>query len=236
MIEKMNAALDFLRDKYGIPAGTIIAGKDYYQLRLENGDTVNLLAHRVERRFVELKKIIDGGTLEDVSTFRFAHFRADGKLEKILANELDLAAFLSGSRVIRVYAVSGGENNCNVIFRLENGMSGCVECGANLPVGAEILDRHEIIARRGVASDRVVDTQVPQSSIYEWTENGKRTFTDVDTELFGLPDEGIWTVRAAYAVLSNPALAAEWNKASADILVQSRAALESARTGKPVNF
>ena len=236
MIKKMNKALDFLREKYGVPAGEIVRGADYHQLRLPDGKTVNLLPWRVERRFVELKKFIDGKTLEDVSTFRFASFAADGDLRKILAKELDLAAWLSGSPVCRLYAVGGGKV-CNVIFRLANGMSGCAECSSALPSGAKPLDKHEIIARRGVACDRVVDSQIPQESIYVWSKNGHSAFTDVDTELFGLPDEAIWTVRAAFAVLAHPELAAEWNAASELSLRQSDAAFRSAETSQPMeNF
>jgi len=99
-----------------------------------------------------------------------------------------------------------------------------------------VLDRHEIIARRGVASDRAVDTQVPQSSIYEWTTDGTRTFTDVDTELFGLPNEEIWIVRAAYAVLMKPELAAEWKSAAAAMKRYADAVVRSAAQNQPVDL
>ncbi len=233
MLEKMNKALDFLRDKYGVPAGEIVRGTEYFQLKRPDGKTVDLLPWRVERRFVELKKIIDGKTLEDVSTFRFATFSSGGCNRKALARELDLAAWLSGSDICRLYAV-GNEKACNVIFRLANGMSGCVECANGLPGGSAPMDRHEIIARRGVASDRLVDSQVPQDSIYVWSNDGKKTFTDVDTELFGLPNDAIWVVRAAFAVLQNPELDDVWNAASSLSLRQSEAAFRSAETATPI--
>ena len=115
-------------------------------------------------------------------------------------------------------------------------MSGCIECSCGLPAGTPLLDSHEVIARRGVASDRVVDTQVPQHSIYVWNEDGTATYTDVDTELFGLPDEAIWTVRAAFTLLSHPSLAAPWNQAALVSLRQAEAALNSALSGTPVTF
>lgn len=236
MIKQMNSALDFLRDKYGVGPGSIAKGPEGFQLVLPDGNKVDLLPHRVERRFVELKKIIDGKTLEGISTFRFAAFRPKGDLRKMLAAELDLVAFLSGSDVSSLFAAGDGQRVCNVIFRLANGMSGCIECSSGLPAGTPLLDRHEIIARRGVASDRVVDTQVPQHSIYLWNEDGTATYTDVDTELFGLSDEAIWTVRAAFAVLSNPSLAASWNQAAVVSLRQAEAALKSALSGTPVTF
>ncbi len=236
MIEKMNKALDFLRDKYGVPAGEIVRGTEYFQLKRPDGRTVDLLPWRVERRFAELKKIIDGKTLEDVSTFRFATFSSGGDNRKALARELDLAAWLSGSSVCRLYAVGSAEV-CNVIFRLANGMSGCVECGNALPEGTAPMDRHEIIARRGVASDRLVDSQVPQESIYVWSKDGNDVFTDVDTELFGLPNDAVWVVRAAFAVLADPELDGVWNAASVLSLKQSEAAFRSAETATPVeNF
>lgn len=235
--KSMNDALNFLRDKYACPEGVIETGAEYALLRMPDGQTVNLLPWRVERRITELKKIIDGGTLEHVSTFRFASFRPDGDLARILARELDLAIFLSGSTISRIFTVTApGGKSCNAIFRLANGMSGCVECGITLPAGAAPVDRHEIIAMRGVASDRTVDTQVPQESIYQWTADGIKTYTDVDTELFGLSNDEIWVVRAAYAVLMNPALREEWNNASREIIRITAAALESGKTGQPVSL
>jgi len=236
MNDKLNNALNFLRDKYGVPAGGIVKGPEYFQLRYPDGKSVNLLPWRVERRFVELKKLIDSKTLEDVSTFRFANFQPAGNMKKIIASELDLAAFLSGSQVKSLFASGNSNAACNIIFRLENGMSGCIECGCKLPANADCIDRHEIIARRGVASDRVVDTQVPQNSIYTYTSEKMKTFTDVDMELFGLSNDEIWIVRAAFAVLGKPGLAAEWNPASEKILRQAAAAIKSDETRQPVRF
>ena len=236
MYKKMNEALEFLRGKYGCAAGEIVPGDDGACLALPDGTSVALLPWRVERRYVELKKIIDSQTLEDVSTFRFASFSAGGNCVKTAARELDLASYLAGSALTQLFAVRSGDAACNILARLGSGMSASVECGINLPAGAEVLDRHEIIAKRGVASDRGVDTQVPQSSIYEWTQSGNATFTDVDTELFGLPNEQIWIVRAAFAVLMDSALIPEWNKAAADMKKYAEAIVESDAGNKPVIF
>ena len=232
----MNASLETLRDKYGCPAGAIVTGSEGFELALPDGKKVALLPWRVERRFVELKKIVDGKTLEDVSTFRFAHFTAGGDSVKLAAKELDLAVFLADSPVRQIFAVRNGNAACNILASLENGMSASVECGTMLPAGAEAMDRHEIIARRGVASDRVVDTQVPQSSIYTWTDSGLDTYTDVDTELFGLTNEQVWVVRAAFAVLMKPELVEKWNDAAAAVRKYADAIVESAADNKPVVF
>ena len=98
------------------------------------------------------------------------------------------------------------------------------------------MDRHEIIARRGVACDRTVDTQVPQASIYEFTAAGEKRFTDTDTELFGFETDEILLIRAAYAVLSNPTLADEWNAVDAQLTRQVADALATEKNGKPVIY
>ncbi|MGC8141433.1 hypothetical protein ACP3W2_28945, partial [Salmonella enterica] len=56
-----------------------------------------LLPGRMERKIVELKKMTENGTLEGVSTLRFASFASGGgrgatALPAMLAKELDLAA------------------------------------------------------------------------------------------------------------------------------------------------
>ena len=236
MYKQMNEKLAFLRDKYGCPAGEIVPGKETCELELADGTRIPLLPWRVERRFVELKKIVDGKTLEDVSTFRFAAFAPGADPVKSAARELDLASFIADSPVTQIFAVRNGDAACNILARLRNGMSASVETGSMLPAGAAVLDRHEIIARRGVASDRGVDTQVPQSSIYEWTASGSATFTDVDTELFGLPNDQIWIVRAAYAALMKPELAPVWTEAARNVERYADAIVRSDAENRPVKL
>lgn len=234
MITQMNKSLEFLRDKYGFPAGNIVSGSDCFCVESSSGTAV-LLPHRVERRIIELKKMIDSATLEDVSTLRFAKFTPGGSLKKIIAAELDLAEYLADSPIVRIFASGDGSKVCNCIVRFANGVSASIECGVNLPGNVKVVDRHEIIARRGVGCDRGVDTQVPQHSIYLWNTEGESTYTDVDTELFGLPDEAVWVVRAACAVLKDVSLIELWNAAARRSQFLAENALESASKNLPIN-
>lgn len=238
MMKKMNSALDFLREKYDVPAGTIVAAEDGKSFRLHRAGNcdVTLLPWRVERRFVELRKMICDRTLEDPSTFRFASFSAGGDLKRMLMRELDLTAFLAGGSVTGVFAVDAADAACNALVRLSGGISASIEVGVKLPVGTAPQDRHEIIARRGVASDRVVDTCVPQSSLYEWTASGTCVYTDVDAELYGLPNEEIWIVRAAFHVLTHPESAAEWNRAAEAMQEAAEAVFTSCAERKPIQL
>ena len=195
--------------------------------------TVPLLPWRHQRRFVELKRLVDEKTVAPLLMCRFACL-TDGRempLEAILYREFDLVEWLSGTPIVGICAIMAGTDKgdrsnlperpggcfaqigpvpffgaANVIVRLASGVIAGVEAGATLPDGAAIQDRHEMIARRGVASDRVVDTQVAQSSVYAWTDAGHQQHTDVDAELFGLDVERAALVRSAYDVLRRPEL------------------------------
>jgi len=208
-IKKMNKGLDFLRDKYGAAKG---------EITIKNGHcfvgSTPLIPGRMERKIVELKKMTENGTLEGVSTLRFAAFAPKGTdMEAMLAKELDLAAYLGASDVVRVMAVSNGAA-INVLAKLANDVNVSVEVGAGLPRGAEGYDRHEIIAKRGVACDQTVDTHTKHASIRCWGDKGGMAeFTDVDTELFGLTYEEVWNVRAAFALLQKRADAKVWKAA-----------------------
>ena len=221
-----NEALAYLLDKYQVDkVGRITKNKC-----LELGDkTIKLLPWRVERRFIELKTLIDNKTLEDVSTFRFAHLApaSDKSLDELIYQQLDLCEWLSGAPVNRLFAVFNGEKAVNIIVKLKNDLSCSVECSVMLPDGTAVIDRHEIIARRGVASDQVVDTQVPQSSIYTYTAKNEKHFTDVDAEIFGLPQEDVNLVRAGFKVLSEPETAKKWSKQNQHLLALIEKAKES---------
>ncbi|MBR2488343.1 MAG: hypothetical protein IKB52_04420 [Kiritimatiellae bacterium] len=172
-----------------------------------------LIPGRMERKIVELKKMTENGTLEGVSTLRFASFAPKGAgIEAMLAKELDLAAYLGASDVVRVMAVASGPA-VNVLAKLANDVNVSIEIGAGLPKGATGYDRHEIIAKRGVACDQTVDTHTKHESIRCWGTDGVAEFTDVDTELFGLSYDEIWNVRAAFALLQQRADAKVWKAA-----------------------
>ena len=207
-LKKMNKALDFLRGKYGADKGEITLKDGHCHV-----GATPLLPGRMERKIVELKKITENGTLEGVSTLRFAAFAPKGTdMEAMLAKELDLAAYLGASDVVRVMAVASGKA-INVLAKLANDVNVSVEIGAGLPKGGPGYDRHEIIAKRGVACDQTVDTHTPHASIRCWDEKGAVEYTDVDTELFGLTYEEIWNVRAAFALLQKRADAKVWKAA-----------------------
>ena len=225
--KKMNRALDFLRKKYGAAKGEIALKDGHCYV-----GSVPLLPGRMERKIVELKKMTENGTLEGVSTLRFASFAPKGAdLEAMLAKELDLAAYLGASDVVRVMAVSGGKA-INVLAKLANDVNVSVEVGAGLPRGAAAYDRHEIIAKRGVACDQTVDTHTRHESIRCWGTDGMTEYTDVDTELFGLSYEEIWNVRAAFALLQKRADAKVWKAAWAKAAKAAALAFKADTTKK----
>ncbi|MBQ9430309.1 MAG: hypothetical protein IJU44_02035 [Kiritimatiellae bacterium] len=223
-LKRMNKGLDFLRGKYGAKKGEITIKDGHCYV-----GATPLLPGRMERKIVELKKMTENGTLEGVSTLRFAAFSPKGAdLEAMLAKELDLAAYLGASDIVRVMAVANG-NAINVLAKLANDVNVSVEIGAGLPKGEFGYDRHEIIAKRGVACDQTVDTHTPHSSIRCWGANGTDDYTDVDTELFGLTYEEIWNVRAAFALLQGRASAKIWKAAWAKAAKAAALAFESDR-------
>ena len=207
-LKKMNRGLDFLRGKYGAKKGEITIKDGHCFV-----GATPLLPGRMERKIVELKKMTENGTLEGVSTLRFAAFAPKGTdMVAMLAKELDLAAYLGASDVVRVMAVANGAA-INVLAKLANDVNVSVEIGAGLPRGEAGYDRHEIIAKRGVACDQTVDTHTPHASIRFWDAKGAVEYTDVDTELFGLSYDEVWNVRAAFALLQGRASAKIWKAA-----------------------
>ena len=240
-LKKMNKGLDFLRGKYGAKKGEITIKDGHCFV-----GATPLLPGRMERKIVELKKMTENGTLEGVSTLRFASFAGraasmkppssarsasapyQAQLQAMLAKELDLAAYLGASDVVRVMAVANGAA-INVLAKLANDVNVSVEVSVGLPAGRvpssvrsasapyqcapQAYDRHEIIAKRGVACDQTVDTHTPHASIRVSGAKGMEEFTDVDTELFGLTYEEVWNVRAAFALLQGRASAKVWKAA-----------------------
>lgn len=238
-IEAMNEGLRRLLEKY-LPGKTAELETDSEigcgAILKKEGECVKLLPWRVERRFTELKNLTENGTLEEISTLRFAVMSAEESLRNLLYRELDLCEFLGGSEIRSAFAVVAGNRIANVLIKLADGKSVSIECSAALPGKTAPLDRHELIARRGIACDRVVDTQVPQSSIYLFRNGEETRYTDVDSELYGLENQEIWIVRAAFAIIKTPGLAAQWNRTDHILRRNVESILNTAESGKPVFF
>lgn len=188
--------LDFLLDKYSVETKATL--KDCKTAVIGGADTP-LLSHRLERRFIELKNIVNGGTLVGISVMRVARIVEKGSdIFAELYRELDICQYVL-QKNIKSIMVMQNENVMNVIATTEDGIVCTIEISATLSEGEIPKDKHEIISQRGIACDVVVDAQLKQDSIYVFgTENKK--FTDVDFELYGLSLEDIAVVRSAFTI------------------------------------
>lgn len=165
-----------------------------------------LLPWREERRFVELRQIIRQRTIEDVCLWRSRWLVPDGTLTlpQAIYREAGICQWVLGSPATSVMAFLQGDRAATVILRLANGTACGLEIGRVPASAIASVDRHEAIARRGVASDQVVDSEVRPSSVYVFTDAATTTYTDVDHELPGLDEGQTALVRAALAALKNP--------------------------------
>lgn len=188
--------LNFLLDKYSVETKAEL--KDCKVAVMDGVDTP-ILSHRLERRFIELRNIVQGGTLQGISVMRVARIVEKGTdIFDELYRELDLCQYILGRNIVGITAMQN-DNTLNVIATAEGQVVCTIEISATLVKGEIAKDKHEIISQRGIACDVVVDAQLKQDSIYVFGEENKK-FTDVDFELYGLSIEDIAVVRSAFTV------------------------------------
>lgn len=195
-MNKLQEKLEFLLDKYSVEAKAKLVDEN---IVLINGKEIPLLSHRGERRFTELKNLVQGGTLVGISVMRTARIVGKGTcLNSVLYRELDLCQWILNDRIEHIMTIKN-DNVLNAIAKTEKGIVCTIEISATLADGTKPVDKHEITSQRGVACDKVVDTQIMQNSIYVYGEENKE-YTDVDFELFGLEIEEIAIVRQAFEI------------------------------------
>ncbi len=219
--------LDFLIEKYDVEKRATL--KDEKTVIIDGRD-IPLLSHRLERRFTELKNIVQGGTLVGISVMRVARIVEKGKdVFAELYRELDICQYVLGRKLVGITAMQN-DNTLNVIATAEEGIVCTFEISATLKKGEPAKDKHEIISQRGIACDVVVDAQLRQDSIYLFgSENQK--FTDVDFELYGLSAEDIAVVRSAFTV-AQKGTEEEQLATDSELLVLVEKAKISAETGE----
>jgi len=188
--------LEFLLDKYSVETKAVL--KDCKTAVIDGVDTP-ILSHRLERRFIELKNIVQGGTLQGISVMRVARIVEKGTdIFAELYREFDICQYVLGRKIVGVTTMQN-DNTLNVIATAEDNIVCTFEISATLAKGEIAKDKHEIISQRGIACDVVVDAQLKQDSIYVFGVENKK-FTDVDFELYGLSLEDIAVVRAAFTI------------------------------------
>lgn len=230
----MQKGLDFLLKKYSVPSVAVLSC-DGKTVKID-GVEYPVLPYESERRFMELRNLKLTGRLGNMSTYRIGHTAKKGTdLYELLAREIGILEFTVDSRVTEIFAIKS-ENAMNCIAETENGCVCTIELGATLENGQADIDKHEIITDSGVACDRVVDTQTPQSSIYVYGKEPK-TFTDTDAELYGYSEIEINTIRNAFLIAKNHPLAVdnatkyEHIKAVVSAAKQSVETLENIKVG-----
>lgn len=188
--------LEFLLDKYSVETKAVL--KDYKTVLID-GKEIPTLSYRLERRFIELKNIVQGGTLQGISVMRVARIVEKGAdVFAELYREMDLCQYILGRKIVAVTAMQN-DNTLNVIATAEGGIVCTIEVSATLAKGEIPKDKHEIISQRGIACDVVVDAQLKQDSLYVFGSENKK-YTDVDFELYGLSIEDIAVVRSAFTI------------------------------------
>lgn len=207
-MDRSQKGLDYLLEKYAAREAAQLDG----QTVKIGGKAYPLLPWESERRFFELRGIVGSGRIGKVCTCRIGHTAAKGTdLFALLAREAGILEYMVDSPVKKVFCI-GGENVLNCIMQTENGCVCTAELAATLQEG-EAVDKHEIIARNGVACDRAVDTQMPQNSIYVLGKNSGQ-YTDTDFELFGCSQGEAARVRSAFSLAKDEKLRAESLKKS----------------------
>lgn len=199
----MQKGLDLLLNKYSVNVKAVLSA-DGKTVAID-GKEVPVLPWESERRFIELRNLVLTGRLGNMCTYRIGHTAKKGTdLFEMLAREVGILEFTVNSTAKEIFAIAG-KNTMNCIVETENGCVCTIELGATLEDGQKDVDKHEIITDNGVGCDRVVDTQMPQDSIYVFGKN-KQAFMDTDAELYGYAEIQINTIRNAFAVAKNESL------------------------------
>lgn len=199
----MQKGLDLLLKKYSVSAKAELSA-DGKCVKID-GKEFPVLPYESERRFIELRNLVLNKRLGNMCTYRIGSTSKKGSdLFEMLKREIGILEFTVNSTVKEIFAIAGG-NAMNCIAETENGCVATIELGATMDEGQKDIDKHEIITDNGVACDRVVDTQMPQQSIYVFGKDNK-TFIDTDAELYGYSERQINTIRNAFAIAKNEEL------------------------------
>jgi len=237
----MEEALESLLEKYGLTANKPFPLTPGYRLLDDPSSTtdVPLLPWRASRPFIELRNIVENQVVEHPCLFRFsclASREQGASLQALIYREADLFEYIGGGKIASVFAVWDASRSVNLILKLDNGRLCSVEISRQLPPDTVMQERHEIIGRRGTASDRVVDTQVNQHSISFFRQDGTQQYTDTDMELFGFNPQETELIRGAWALYNDAGLRDVWRNQHIHLVQVVEAAVASGEKNQKIHL
>ena len=148
----MQQRLNMLLNKYSVSESVTLTEN---RTAVINGNDIPLLPWRYERRFEELKKLVDSKTVDGISVFRIISIgRKTDCLRALLTREIDIARFVLGTEVSEVFAIGNGAA-LNVSLKMANGVICTIELATTLPEDEERISKHEVITARGIACDMI---------------------------------------------------------------------------------
>lgn len=208
----------------------------YYDFSLppaQSGAGLPLLHWRAKRRYAELRGIVEQGFIGRPLAIRIHHIvprdEFGRSLQDLVSFEADLAEWLTGQRVERVFADFSGADYVNCIFCTGGGVRVSLELGFS-PAGSQPVLLHEVIGREGVASDVAVDTQTQQYPVYVLRGGETVTYADLDAELYGLENTQADGIRFILGVLREPEEAAALRAAADHLQAVWQATVRSGKT------
>ena len=97
----MQERLNMLLKKYGVTTAATLVGDRSAAI---DGKQISLLPWRYERRFEELKKLVDSKTVDGISVFRIISIgRKTDSIEELLTRELDVCRYVLSTEIKEVF-------------------------------------------------------------------------------------------------------------------------------------
>lgn len=157
-------------------------------VQADSRQNVPMLYWRANRRYAEMKNVLDQKLVETPLAMRIHHLGSKDhfsqSLEDLVVYEADLVHYITGQIVDKVFADFCDDTYVNCIVSAAS-IKVSMELGF-LPAGSEPILLHEVVGKTGIISDVAVDTQTRQYPLYVFKGEKVETYSDVDAELYGL--------------------------------------------------
>ena len=148
--------------------------------------------------------------LGKLSTLRTSHFAGrDKTLEQVLFVELDLAEYFLRSKVAYIMGF-GNEKAANFIVKMENDTICSLELAVTMPAGEKARAKHTIYSTNGQTSDVCFDNKLDQDEIFLFSDDGNKSFIDIDVPLFCLTLKQMDKAYTIFGLLRNLDDVDEW--------------------------
>ena len=175
-----------------------------------DGESYILMPWRYDRNMNSLHYLsVEAAYVDKLCSYKATVVESkNADINEILCRELDVCQWLTGDKIVSVYALSSSDKAISLILKTKKDILCSINLATTLSDETTPIIKHEITGTEGMISDRCINEHIPTKDIYvfEDTKKDPTSYIDIDLYVAGFSPEETYVAENIVKLIENKEL------------------------------